>query len=473
MLWYVHLTDRPCLNKHIQNVKDRNSILPEKYQVKWLPKIRFSMRTLFVLVTLLCVLLVPLSAKLYQARQQKLAVEWVLANGGILTYVYKSDEYGNYSRTKEPTDKQWLRSILGNDFFDSIEFVKLKGTVKDGLSPLAHIKQLKILYLTNIEETDLSTLPQLQDVETIRLSGKVHTDISPLIKHPKLAELYLAESTSVTDISPLSQLSSLKRLHLNESQIPSAVSLTNLESLESISVSVKTRENLLNIKKLTCPLNLIVYEKSINDLTPLAEVSSIITLQINWTHLDELPSFAHMKDLSDLKILSSQEITKIPPLPNTPSLNEFILTYSKVEDLQPLINQTELKSLYLIENQISDLSVLANFTELTYLDLTEPNVTDISPLAKLEQLEELRMIASKVTDLKPLLNLKGIKKLALTSSKGTDFSPLYQLSTLKHLSFCDMTISKEELNKLQMALPNCKILASNTNGFERSYHFRF
>ena len=55
------------------------------------------MRTLFILVTVLCVLLVPLSVKLYQARQQRLAVEWVLENGGSVFYTYHRKNDGNYS----------------------------------------------------------------------------------------------------------------------------------------------------------------------------------------------------------------------------------------------------------------------------------------------------------------------------------------------------------------------------------------
>ncbi|PHS06121.1 MAG: hypothetical protein COA78_14620 [Blastopirellula sp.] len=124
-----------------------------------LSKFRFSMRTLFILVTLLCVLLVPLSVSLYQARQRLLAVEWVLANGGMVAFNESGEvNYVNLHDT-QITDAG-LEHLKG---MTSLTFLMLNNTqvTDSGLEHLKGLTSLNILYLQRTQITDVG-LSELQ-----------------------------------------------------------------------------------------------------------------------------------------------------------------------------------------------------------------------------------------------------------------------------------------------------------------------
>ena len=167
---------------------------------QWLPKFRFSMRTLFILVTLLCVLLVPLSVKLYQARQQRLAVEWVLANGGKVSL----NESGEVVK------------VFFSDYNTQITdagLVHLKG--------LTSLKSLSLDH-TQISDTGLEHLKSLTSLRALILTGTQITDAG--LKHLKgltrLDQLYLG-GTQITDagLKHLKGLTSLRALHLTGTQV--------------------------------------------------------------------------------------------------------------------------------------------------------------------------------------------------------------------------------------------------------------
>ena len=86
-----------------------------------------------------------------------------------------------------------------------------------------------------------------------------------------------------------------------------------------------------------------------------------------------------------------------------------------------------------------------------------PYISDLTLLAKLTKLEKLVITGNKITDLKPLVGLTELQALDLRRNKITDLSPLAELKQLKEVSLYANYITMEEVNKLETALPNCKI----------------
>ena len=86
-----------------------------------------------------------------------------------------------------------------------------------------------------------------------------------------------------------------------------------------------------------------------------------------------------------------------------------------------------------------------------------PYISDLTLLAKLTKLQKLVITGNKVTDLKPLVGLTELQALDLRRNKITDLSPLAELKQLKEVSLYANYITMEEVNKLETALPNCKI----------------
>src|SRR5688572_22036394 len=87
--------------------------------------IRFSLRTLLILLTLACLWL-GWQAK--RARDQRQAIATIRAAAGTVLYTYQFDANGvfaDYGNKLKPLAPAWLRDALGQDFFISIHDVKI------------------------------------------------------------------------------------------------------------------------------------------------------------------------------------------------------------------------------------------------------------------------------------------------------------------------------------------------------------
>ena len=95
---------------------------------RWL---QYSLRTFFVLLTVLCVWLGWLT---YKANEQRKAVEWVREMGGTVFYNYGFDEDGHEADAPGP---KWLREMLGREFLDQVVSVGFSTTQVSDVTPMA------------------------------------------------------------------------------------------------------------------------------------------------------------------------------------------------------------------------------------------------------------------------------------------------------------------------------------------------
>ncbi|PHS03546.1 MAG: hypothetical protein COA78_17700 [Blastopirellula sp.] len=314
--------------------------------MKWLPKIRFSMRTLFILVTLLCVLLVPLSVKLYQARQQRLAVELLRANGAEVDYFWdRAIPIPTYSRAI--THKIGLRRALGRDFFEGVLSVRI----------------------TDPSAEDISHLPHLGSRFSLTLIDPHSVDLSPLYQRNSI-NIHFTSETSFT------------------------------------------AKSLAALSKSGCPLNVDIKCPSIDDLSPIQQLSSIRRLTIDESQITDLAPLSHLTQLEELRI-----------------------SRTPVNNYSPLKEIKSLKTLRTDQAMTTDFSSLSGLTQLELLYLREPSITDLTPLAK-------------------LVNLRG---LLIHTPQAKDLSPLENLVNLKTLRLPDTQAPKSQISKLEKALPNCSI----------------
>ncbi|MBN1973471.1 MAG: leucine-rich repeat domain-containing protein [Sedimentisphaerales bacterium] len=106
-------------------------------------------------------------------------------------------------------------------------------------------------------------------------------------------------------------------------------------------------------------------------------------------------------------------------------------------DLSPLKKLHNLQKIELLLIQLDNVKPLAGLTNLKRLGLEYTGISDIEPLKGLKNLETLNLDYNPITDLKPLKNLTQLKSL--------------------YIRHCDK-ITKEQVEDLQKALPNLKIL---------------
>ncbi len=105
-----------------------------------------------------------------------------------------------------------------------------------------------------------------------------------------------------------------------------------------------------------------------------------------------------------------------------------------------------------------DLSPLKKLNKLERLYIQSTNVKNIKSLESLTNLQELRLINTHVTNLEPFKGLTNLQILDVENNQVFDLEPLKKLKNLKYLdlSYCP-NITEEQIEELQMALPNLEI----------------
>ena len=97
-------------------------------------------------------------------------------------------------------------------------------------------------------------------------------------------------------------------------------------------------------------------------------------------------------------------------------------------------------------------------TDLRELYLADTPVCDLAPLQGLANLWRLHLSGTQVSDLSPLKGLTNLEDLFLADTQVSDLSPLQVLSRLGFLELVGDKVTDEELERLQKALPYCKII---------------
>ncbi len=67
------------------------------------------------------------------------------------------------------------------------------------------------------------------------------------------------------------------------------------------------------------------------------------------------------------------------------------------------------------------------------------------------------MGGSSLSDIRLLKHMTNLQTLELSGTKVYDITPLKELTNLKSLHLDETKVSKEQIEELKKALPNCKI----------------
>jgi hypothetical protein len=112
--------------------------------------LRFSLRTLLVVMLVVCV---TLGWKVEKTRKQRETVAWVQQSGGRV--IYDNDDLDS-----QPPGPKWLRKQLGRDFFDEVVHVRFYNIQVSDVTPLAGLSNLVKLDLASPWETKFPSFHQ-------------------------------------------------------------------------------------------------------------------------------------------------------------------------------------------------------------------------------------------------------------------------------------------------------------------------
>jgi internalin A len=161
----------------------------------------------------------------------------------------------------------------------------------------------------------------------------------------------------------------------------------------------------------------------------LKAIKSINLSQATVNDLDPciFPLFTGMKDL----FLGPGDLDDLTPLATLTQLITLRASINKVSDVSPLAKMTQMDRLDLGRTAVHDIAPLANMVALTELQLDDTEVTDLTPLASCKNLERLSIRNTPITDISALKGAKKLKYLYVEGAPIADTTVLNSLSTLK------------------------------------------
>ena len=353
-------------------------------------RFQFSIRSLLVLVVVVALPLSWLATEMRAARRQTEAVtairtatdgptkktalradDWRLPFAETVVYDYEIDDAGVQRWPSQLPGPEWLRKLLGDDFFISARFIWAGGS--------------------HWSDADLAQLEALPTLEVL-VAGDGITDVGLMhLTHlVRLRHLYLTE-TRITDagLRHLENLRNLSVLRLSDTHITDAgiASLAKLHNLEALAL----------------------------DNTQVGDAGLV--------HVKEWPKLGSLSldgtQITDAGLAYLQGATELRRL----FLNDTNITDEGLRCLQGL---RQLREIGIGRTKVTDrgLGHLQGLTRLSYLCLNNTAVGDggMKYVIGMANLENLPLEGTKVTDIgiEPLRGLIRLRDVWLDRTQVTD-----------------------------------------------------
>ena len=358
-----------------------------------------------------------------------------------------------------------IRDLTGLEFAINLRSLELSSNEILDISALAALKNLTVLYLSNNRIWDVSPLADLESLTDLYLSYNWISDFSPIadlipnletyensdqeplaapeapvqIPDPVLRtaiekKLGKPPGTPITqaEMATLISFDSEKSAGIDDIADPGIQDLTGLEF--AINLQTLELDWILHI-----PTNTYRENRSISDVSPLANLHNLTALDLSSNQISDVSPLAALNNLTTLR-LSGNQISDVSPLANLENLTELDLGYNDIQDTSALSSVlTNLKnltwlSLPRLRNDTSALfSALSDLHNLADLDLSRNRISDVSALAALKNLWSLRLSYNQISDISPLADLENLSSLDLSYNQISDISPLADLENLRTL----------------------------------------
>lgn len=172
---------------------------------------------------------------------------------------------------------------------------------------------------------------------------------------------------------------------------------------------------------------------------PMTSVWAMTQLTANYVYYGGLPPITNLAGLENAislqrLYLNSHSISNLTPLAGLTGLTWLELDYNHVSDVSPLLNLKQLRGLRLNSNTVTNAPLVTALTNLQTLVLTQNGLTNIAFLASMPKLTNLWCGANLYTNLSPIAGLTNLQELRLTSLPIRDFSLLSSFTNLTTLA---------------------------------------
>ena len=302
--------------------------------------------------------------------------------------------------------------------------------------PFVGMDNLKELRLYG-EYEDYSFLSEMEGLENaaVSLDGANQKQLDSVFDCEFITELEIRGVQEGVKIDGIEKLKNLRKLDIDGNYGLDVKSIGKLSKLEDLELTSRdTAPNLAEIAKLKKLKKLMLHSMEDEDLSFIGEMTSLEALSLYYVNGTFEKSIGKLTNLRSLALMDINESY------NT----EFLESLDELEDLTVFDNYVDLKGASKAENLKSIGVMLCSFH-------------DLSELKKCTQLEKL-MIYNCTTpfDAKWIDGLK-LEYLDFNGAEILNYEYLKKLDTLDDLSLYFCTLSQDEIDEIQEALPACTI----------------
>ncbi len=269
----------------------------------------------------------------------------------------------------------------------------------DDLLPLSELKLLKKIVGKNTAVSDLSSIEEIQGLESIDLEGSKVKTILPVLNFPELTYLNVNGSEFFADEVPeVLIVKSGITLIYRTAELMTWWDEMSLEwrDLLRAKFSLPESPSTEQLHQLTSRSELVLERVGIQDLAPLQVFVNLRKLAVFDAPVS---SITH---ISGLRLLTSLKLSRMP-----------------VNDFLPISGLAKLEELDISNTGIEVLGPIANLFELKKLNLSGTNLKVLKGLETLYALEELDVASTNLRSLKPLDGLNNLKKLICFNTRLT------------------------------------------------------
>lgn len=269
----------------------------------------------------------------------------------------------------------------------------------DDLLPLSELKLLKKIVGKNTAVSDLSSIEEIQGLESIDLEGSKVKTILPVLNFPELTYLNVNGSEFFADEVPeVLIVKSGITLIYRTAELMTWWDEMSLEwrDLLRAKFSLPESPSTEQLHQLTSRSELVIERVGIQDLAPLQVFVNLRKLAVFDAPVSSITHISGLRLLTSLK-LSRMPVIDFLPISGLAKLEELDISNTGIEVLDPIANLFELKKLNLSGTNLKVLKGLETLYALEELDVASTNLRSLKPLDGLNNLKKLICFNTRLT----------------------------------------------------------------------------
>ena len=227
------------------------------------------------------------------------------------------------------------------------DIIKKNTKISDGFSSIHKCYELNLM---GSEVSDLTPISKFVSLRKLILTGLPIKDISPLQGLKYLKSLYVGK-TKVLDLAPIQALHDLVYLSLNDTNIDNIDELLALNKLKELNLE---GTNIGNLDAVSQMENLhflsLQWNKSITDLSPLANVKNLKRLNIADTKVSDISFSEHLNNLQELTVYN----TKVTDFKSISTAKSLKFVTCSIEDFYKIKEVLPYKIRFAIAGEMSE-----------------------------------------------------------------------------------------------------------------------